>query len=234
MRDLQKAMTEEKAYVADRMKNINTSLLERLKQYGYETLDEYFKEKKEYQFNEWKPEVYYVDVKTLTTELENAVQNKQYGVYISVADSPYAFHGSDEIDYELCKELGVCVAEVYHQGGTIIGDAEDFGIEIVAPIELGLTARDIINKFYELISKHENDVIIDGNDILVAGEKVLGSMVRYVNGTFVWAAQVSFGEHDELIEKICYKKSKKKPGKLDKKLKKDKLEKEVLKWLQKL
>lgn len=48
MRNLQKAMIEEKAYVTDRMNNIDTSLLERLKQYGYKTLEEYFKEKKEY------------------------------------------------------------------------------------------------------------------------------------------------------------------------------------------
>jgi hypothetical protein len=214
MRDLQKAMIEEKAYVADRMNNTNTSLLERLKQYGYETLDEYFKEKKECQFNEWHPEVYYVDVKTLTTELEKAVQNAQYGIYISTTDGLYAFHGSDDIDYELCNELGVTVAELYHQGGTIIGGVEDLGIEIVAPASLGLEHSYIINKFYEIICQYENDVVIDGNDILVNGEKVLGSMIRRVDNTFVWAAQISFGDHSKEIQKICRKESKKRPGRL--------------------
>lgn len=233
MRDLQCAMNEEKLYLQDRLNNINTSLIDRLKPYGYDTLKEYFNDKKEYLFNEWKPEVYYVDIKTLTTELEKAVQSEQYGIYISTTDGPYAFHGSDAIDYELCKQLGVCVAEVFHQGGTIIGDIEDLGIEIVAPISIGLESHQILNKFYELISRYEDNVIIDGNDILVNGEKVLGSMVRNVGNVFVWAAQISFGEHNELIEKICRKKSKKKPGRLRKGFNRDTLEKEVLRWLQK-
>ena len=233
MKNLQKAMNEETMYINDRMNGINTSLIERLKQYGYETLDEYFLDKKEYKFNNWKPELYYVDIKTLTTELEKAVQSKQYGIYISKTDGPYAFHGSDEIDYELCENLGVCVAEVYHQGGTIIGDVEDLGIEIIAPLDIGLDTNYLLNKFSEIISKYEENVEINGNDILINGEKVLGSMQRNIGDTFVWAAQISFGEHNELIEKICHKKSIKKPGRIVN-LSKEKLEEEVLKWLQKL
>jgi hypothetical protein len=234
MRDLQKAITEEKAYIIDRMNNINTSLVARIKQYGYESLNEYFKEKKEYLFKNWKPEVYYVDICTLTTELEKAVQNGQYGIYVSTAERPYAFHGSDDIDYDLCKELGVDVAELYHRGGTIIGGVEDLGIEIVAPMELGLTPQLIISQFYNIIHKYEDSAEIVGNDILVNGEKILGSMHRLVGNTFVWAAQVSFGDHDELIKKVCNKKSEKKPGRLkNARLNKKSLEREVLKWLQK-
>ena len=234
MKNLQRAMNEEKLYVADRMNNINTSLPDRLKPYGYEQLDEYFKEKREYLFKQWKPKVYYVDVRTQTTELENAVQNEQYGIYISTAESLYAFHGSDDIDYELCEQLGVCVAELYHIGGTIIGSAEDLGIEIVAPREIGLDSNYILSKFLSIISKYEDSAVIVGNDILVNGEKVLGSMRRDVGNAFVWAAQISFGEYTEIIEKVCQKKSQKKAGRIKHgTLKRDLLEKEVLKWLQK-
>ena len=234
MRDLEKAMIEEQFYLADKFNGIDTSLLARIQQCGYETLDEYFEEKRTHLFDEWKPEVYYVDVRTLTTELENAVRNGKYGIYISQADGLYAFHGSDEIDYDLCNELDVCVAELYHQGGTIIGSNEDLGIEIVAPRSLGLNSRTILNKFYEIISRYENNVTIAGNDILVNGEKVLGSMRRDVGNVFVWAAQCSFGEYDSVIEKVCNKRSQKKPGRIKGHgLTRGILEKEVLKWLQK-
>lgn len=233
MKNLQQAMKEEKLYVADRMNNIDTSFPDRLKPYGYENLEEYFKEKREYLFKQWKPEVYYVDVRTLTTELENAVQNEQYGIYISTADSLYAFHGSDDIDYELCEQLGVCVAELYHQGGTIIGDKGDFGIEIVAPKEIGLNTNFILNKFFEIIDKYEDNAVISGNDILINNEKVLGSMCRSVGDVFVWAAQVSFEEHDEIIKQVCQKQSSKKAGRIKHEaLTKEVFEKEVLKWLQ--
>lgn len=232
MKNLQLAMAEEKAYVADRINRINTSLPDRLKQFGYDTLDEYFKDKYEYLFNEWAPEVYPIDVRTITTDLEAAVRNKRYGIYISTTDGLYAFHGSDEIDYALCDELGITVAELYYKGGTIIGGVEDLGIEIVAPVELGLHTYQILSKFHEIISKYEDSAEIAGNDILVNGKKVLGSMYRIVGNVFVWAAQVSFGEHDEIIEKICTKKSSKKPSRLTS-LDRNTLEREVLKWLQK-
>jgi hypothetical protein len=234
MKDLEKAMAEEQAYLADKFNYIDTNLSERLAPYGYSTLREYFKDKQAYLFNEWKPQVYYVDVTTLTTELEKAVQNNQYGIYVSTTESLYAFHGSDDIDYDLCNELGITVAELYYKGGTIIGGVEDLGIEVIAPRELGLTAERIIYKFYDFISKHEPSAEIVGNDILVNGEKILGSMSRLVGNSFVWAAQISFEDHEDIIKKVCNKKSKKKPGRLkNSHLNKKFLEREVLKWLQK-
>lgn len=234
MKNLEKAMAEERLYIQDRMKDIDTNLVDRLAPYGYSNLTEYITDKQEYLFSRWKPEVYYVNVHTLTTELEKAVQNNQYGIYISTTDGLYAFHGSDDIDYNLCNELGVTVAELYHKGGTIIGGVEDLGIEIIAPIDLGLTPEIIISKFYDIISKHEPSAEIVGNDILINGEKILGSMYRYVDKAFVWAAQISFEDHDEIIKKVCSKKSKKKPGKIKNLyLNKKSLESWILKWLQK-
>lgn len=234
MKALQSAINEEQLYIANRMNNIDDSLLGRLKQCGYETVKEYFDEKREYFFKNWIPDVYYVDIKTLTSELENAVQNKKYGIYISTADGLYAFHGSNDIDYDLCRDLGVCVAEVYHKGGTIIGDKEDFGIEIVAPSYIGLDLQYILNNIYKILNKYIDNISIVGNDFIVDGEKIMGSMERSLGDTYVWAAQFSFGNHDDIIKKICKKKMIKKPGQINQNIiSKDILEKEVVRWLQK-
>lgn len=234
MKNLIDAIEEEKRYTNDRLNGINTSLPSRLADYGYGNLTEYFHDKREYLFRKWIPEVIYIDVATLTTELEKAVREGKYGVYISVADGIYAFHGTDAIDYELCEALGVCVAELFHQGGTIIGSNADLGIEIVAPAELDLDSNYIMNKFYEIIRKYVDSATIDGNDILVNGEKVMGSMCRHVGKTFVWAAQVSFNDYSDIIAKVCNKPVAKKPSYIDNaKLSREQLEKEVLAWLQK-
>lgn len=234
MKDLINAIEEEKKYISDRKNGASTSLLERLTIYGYDNLTEYFEDKRELLFNEWIPDVIYIDVKTLTTELERAVREEKYGIYISTSDGLYAFHGSDYIDYELCESLGVCVAELYHQGGTIIGSNDDLGIEIVAPLSMGLDSGFILNKFYEIISKYIDNVTIDGNDILVDGNKVMGSMRRNVGNVFVWAAQVSFKDYSDIIAQVCNKKSIKTPSYIDsEKLSRHQLEEEVLEWLQK-
>ena len=234
MKDLISAIEEEKRYVNDRLSGINTSLSARLSPYGYDDLTVYFNEKRDCMFDQWIPEVTYIDVSTLTTELEKAVREEKYGIYISVSDGLYAFHGNDEIDCELCKSLNVCVAELYHQGGTIIGSNADLGIEIVAPISIGLDSDFILNKFHEIISKYIDDVEIDGNDILVNGEKVMGSMRRNVGSVFVWAAQISFNDYSDIISKVCNKPAIKKPSYIDnEKLSRNQLETEVLAWLQK-
>lgn len=234
MRDLTGAMNEEKAYVHDRMQGIETVLADRLVPYGYNDLSEYFEAKREYLFNQWVPEVYPAPVCTLTADLETAIREKRYGIYISVHDGLYAFHGSDEIDYALCEELGICVAELYHRGGTIIGSNQDLGIWICAPEEIGLTGLRIIRKFLEIISHWVPGAEISGNDILIDGEKVMGSMERHVGGVFVWAAQVSFGDYTDIIAQVCSKKSVKKPGHIDTVLlTRDQLESEVVAWLQK-
>ena len=127
-------------------------------------------------FSQWKPEVFYYDINNFV-ELEQAIQNSQYGIYICCSDGPYVFHGNDTIDYDLCNELGVTVAEMHYLGGTIIGDNSDFGIEIVAPAEINLNCNFIMNKFYEIISKYVNNAEIVGNDILVDSKKSNGNNV---------------------------------------------------------
>ena len=234
MADLISAMYEEQKYLADRLNNVNTSLIDRLVPYGYKDLSSYFIDKQQYLFNNWSPEVYDIDVRDITTNLEYAVRNEKYGIYISHSNGLYAFHGSLDIDYTLCKELGIQVAELYHQGGTIIGSDKDLGIEIIAPAEVGLNSKIIMAKFYEIISKYVEDVAIDGNDILIEGKKVLGSMERRLGRVYVWAAQISFEDHSEIIKKICNKHSIKQPGYIDSTfLTKEQLQNEVMAWLQK-
>ena len=234
MKDLIKAIQEEQDYIADRKNGIDTSLIDRLIPYGYDNLTEYFNDKREHLFKEWIPEVRPIDVRTITTDLEAAVRAENYGVYISFADGLYAFHGTDDIDCKLCEELGICVAELYHQGGTIIGSNADLGIEIIAPLSIGLDSDYILNKFFEIISSYVDNTALDGNDILINGEKVMGSMSRNVGNVFVWAAQVSFQDYTDIIAQVCHKKSNKKPGYIDSnKLSRNKLEEVIIAWLQK-
>ena len=230
---LTKAMEIEKIYQQYRLKGEEPfHLADKIAELGYESLAEYFTEKKEYLFSQWAPEVYYIGVDTFSAAVEDAIVNGKYGVYIPVADGLYAYHGSDTIDYALCEELGVRVIELNYQGGTIVGSADDLSIEIVAPADIELEHSVIIHKVCEIVSKYVDGVSISGNDLLVNGEKVMGSMVRRVGKSFVWAAQISFGEYSEVIEQVCNKKSVKKPSRIDSTLlTRDRLEEEVLAWL---
>ena len=185
-------------------------------------------------FNEWIPEVFYIDIEKYAETVENAILTGQYGIYIPCGNGLYAHHGSLPIDYELCKELNVHVNELGYNGGTIIGSAADLTIIIVAPVSIGLNHEIIINKYYEIISKYIPNTTIDRNDILINGEKVCGSMERTIGVVYEWGSQVSFADYSEYIAKICNKEQIKKPAYIDSNLlTRDKLEEEIINWLQK-
>lgn len=185
-------------------------------------------------FNEWIPEVYRVPIEDYAQITENAILTGKYGVYISHGEGIHAYHGNQPIDYELCENLGVRVVELGYNGGTILGSADDLSVIIVAPVEVGLNHELIINKYLEIISKYVPNTTVNGNDILVDGNKVCGSMERTIGVVYEWAAQVSFAEYSEYISKICNKPPVKKPTYIDRNLlTRDKLEEEILAWLQK-
>lgn len=234
MKNLKGAMEEEKKYVADRLSDIKTNLIDRLSQYGYSDLNDYYTDKRDYLFAEWKPEVYRIDGEYLATKMEKAIVDGQYGIYIMTTNNTYAFHGNDPMDYKLCEDLSVEAIELGYSGGTIIGDAQDLGILLVMPREFNITPMMISQKVLSIIGEFIDNAEISGNDILVDGKKVMGSMNRRVGNSFVWAAQISFADHDELITKICNKTSAKKPSYIDRtKLSRNETERRLLKWLQK-
>ena len=185
-------------------------------------------------FNEWVPQMYRIPIDEYANVTENAILTGKYGIYISYGEGVHAYHGNQPIDYDLCSDLGVRVVELGYNGGTILGSAADLSIIIVAPAAVGLSHEVIINKYHEIISKYVPNTTVNGNDILVNGEKVCGSMERTIGVVYEWAAQVSFADYSEYIAQICNKEQIKKPAYIDSNLlTRDKLEEEILAWLQK-
>ena len=234
MRNIELALAEEHRYIEEKLAGKQSSLIDRLKPFGYSTLTEYFNDKKDLQFRNWNPEFHPVDIKDASSELETAIMQNKTGVWYTYSNDLYAFHGSDEIDYDLCAKMGIVIADMNYSGGTIIGGPKDLGIEFLVPRELDLYLNQFMQKFYQIIKKYfPNDLVeIVGNDILLNGKKILGSMTRSFSKIYVWAAQLSFENHNDTISLICNKKSTKQPGYMDNKvLNRDLVLSEVKSWL---
>lgn len=185
-------------------------------------------------FNIWIPEIFYIPIEKYAETVENAVLTNRYGIYISQGEGIHVYHGNQPIDRELCKELNMCVVDLNYNGGNIVGSAEDLSIIMIFPEDMGMTHELIINKIAEIISKYVPLIIVDGNDILIGGDKICGSMNRTICGSYEWAAQISFKDYSEYIEKICDKPQIKKPSYINSDLlTRDQLEAEILAWLTK-
>lgn len=232
MNNIEQAIERERNLTASGVEQ--KDLLPHLKEFGFDHLSQYYDAKREHLFAQWIPEVYYIDIGEFAAVTEDAIQNGKYGIYIPTEEGIHAYHGNDKIDYKLCESLGVRVVELNYGGGTIIGSASDLSIMVVFPRNMGMNHPSLIHKFRDIIGKYVPNVTRHGNDILVNGEKVSGSMTRFVGDSFVWAAQVSFADYTEYIQQICNKPQRKKPAFIDNSLlTRDKLEEEILTWLQK-
>lgn len=185
-------------------------------------------------FEEWIPEVYYVPIEKYVEVTEDAILTGKYGIYILDADTLYVHHGNAPLDYELCEELDIKVNELKYAGGNIVGSGKDLTIHIVFPEAMGMTHEVVIQKITEIIGKYVPNTTYEKNDILVDGNKISGSAIRAVCGSWVWMAQVSFGDYSEYITKICQKPAIKKPVYIDNSLlNREQLEEEICLWLRK-
>lgn len=232
MNNIENAIKKEQNLTANGVKQAD--LFVHLKEFGFTHLSQYYDTKREYLFKQWFPEVYYVDIAEYAAVTEDAIINGKYGIYISKGEGIHAYHGSEPIDRELRESLGVRIVDLNYAGGTIIGSAKDLSIIIVFPASIGMNHPTVINKFCEIIGKYVPNVSRHGNDILIDGMKVSGSMTREVGESFVWAAQVSFDDYTDIIAQVCNKPQYKEPAYIDSALlTRDKLESELIAWLKK-
>lgn len=233
MKDIIKAIEIEKKYLDQKLylNSKNISLLNQLSAAGYQNLNEYFYDKKEYLLSQWNLPVHYIEIAEIASLTSEAIKNNDYSIFIPYGEGIYAYHGSDKIDLNKCEELNVQIIDLNYQGGTIIGSEKDFSIMALIPLSIGINSQDILNAIKNILDKYLTNIEIQGNDILYQNKKILGSMSRHVNECFVWACQVSFEDYSDIIEKICNKKSLKQPSFIPQDLlTKNQFEKEVLSW----
>ena len=71
-------------------------------------------------------------------------------------------------------------------------------------------------KIKNILKKYSSaDFSVAGNDILMNGNKILGSAVYRQNGMFVLINYLSFSDKADLIKEVCLKHSTKQPGHID-------------------
>ena len=227
---IEEAMQAEQQYLAAKLAGEAVTL--DLTPYGYAELEDYFADKRDYRLRHCGVAVQETTMEDIAGRVEAAVQAGTPSLWIPTAEAPFVWHGSDALDRALCAELGVQVYDMNYIGGTIVSGPEDLSFALIVPERIDISTPYVLRRLREAMAAHLGDVRIDGNDILVGGVKVLGSMQRRVNGVYVFACQISYADRSELIGKLCSKQSGKTPGYIDgAQLPKQTLKNEVLAWL---
>lgn len=212
MRDIEKAMNAE-AYYLKVGRSEGESLIELVKPFGYSNLDDYFKDKAEYKLKAQDYAVLYVDVDDIFAKVEAAITQEAPSIFVIKASRTIVWHGKDEeLNRELCKELGYEVIPLDYNGGNIVTGVGDFNFIFVCKKVDGIGTQWFMEKFAAYFSRFFGDVVCNENDILINGKKVMGSMQRETETMYEFATQISFVDRSEDIYKICPPTGAKKPS----------------------
>lgn len=233
MKDIVKAIEIEKQYIAYRTKNKEPwHFIDRIKECGFETLDEYTNAKKSYLLSNIYFEVIETHPKQAITDVLNAIANKKASVLFADTEYTLVWNGNDsEFNEGYCYECNIPIYPLYTGGGTIVSTAGDLNIGICTPKHYGIDAQFILNHIADIFRKYTDKTVeVNGNDVLVDGYKVLGSATYNSNEMNMFITPVSFTEKSELISNICVKHSNKQPKHIDF-MDSAMMKQEVLEWL---
>jgi hypothetical protein len=235
MRNIIDAIAEEKAYVADRMQGIETSLIARLEQHGYTSLDSYFIDKTDYLFSQIEFSVVEKPMPEGVGEIFNMLNTNKAGVLLVDWEDTYvvcANQGIEEFNRQYCDEHNITFFPLYTGGGTIVGSVGDFSFGVCVPKTVVNASNYILNKVRDILQKHtDKPVTVNGNDICVDGKKISGTANYTKDDVFMVILHFSFGDHSELISNICTTTKDSKPVAYVNFMVRDELKREVLAWL---
>lgn len=231
--DIIGAINKEREYLSFRMKGEEPYIFqEEIKKYGFESIEDYLKAKKDYEFSLLKFEVINIATEEMVLDIFRAIEQQRTAVLFAETDKTLVWNGtSGNLNIEYCTEFNIPIYEFNNGGGTIVSTRGDLNMAISYPENEKFNSTYMLNKIVEIFEKYtDKPIVASGNDILVDGYKVMGSTMYRVNGMFVFAASVSMSEKNQLISNICLKHSTKQPSYIDF-MTADQLREEIEGWL---
>lgn len=234
MNDIVKAIEKEKEYLEYRMKGEEPfHLVDAIKECGFESLNDYFKAKRDYEFKSM--EFNFVETSTLTsiTEVLKAIALKKPTVVMVDIDRTVIFPRKDaEYNKEYCITNSIPILPVQANGnGTLVSTNGDLGVGICVPKINGITYEYILDGFINIFRKYTDKTVKnEGNDIMIDGKKVCGFAFYETNHIIMAITPISLSDKTELIKNICLKKQQKTPGYIDF-MSRDIIRREVSEWL---
>lgn len=210
MNNLEMAMEEEKNYIKDKLSGKDSSLLERIKSYGYNNLKDYFIEKQDFIFSKISFNFIEEPMPNGVSEIFKMINSNKPGILFVDWEDTYVVCGNqglEEFNQDYCKEHNITFFPLLTNGGTIVGSKGDFSFGVCVPVNIIHDFNFILNHVKDILQKYTTKIIsINGNDILSDGKKICGSAVYKKDDVMMVIMHFSFTDWRDLISNICHTK----------------------------
>ncbi len=206
--DIKGAIGAEREYI----KSGSGNIYEYLSLYGYNDLEKFFADKKEYLFNNIEFEYFDGSIDNIVNVIDQYINGDTPAVLIPHADKTFVWTGEKDFNEQYCLEHNIPVKRLGYNGGTIVTGEDDFSIMIIFPSSIDVNMDYLLGKFCEILGGSQKGFSIDENDILLNGDKVAGCVFFDKNGFYIFAMELSLTDHSGDIKNICVKPADKTPS----------------------
>lgn len=205
MGDIERAVAREEEYLAHRMRGEEPfHLVDAVRECGFGSLDDYFAAKREHEFGKVEFGFKECPPSECIGEFFRMMDAGESGLVFIESDHTFVFSGeSKPYDAQYCEENGIPVYPLHTKGGAIVSTEGDFSIGICYPDSVDADVRFILDRLGGIFGRHMDGVEVAGNDLLLNGRKICGSIMYQRNGMRCFACHFSFKDNSELIGKIC-------------------------------
>ena len=174
-----------------------------LREHGFDSLEAYHAAKQEWLFAQCA----FTEMNTTSDVafqvIGQILRNEKPVLLFEDHATPFIYRGDKDLDVEKAEAAGITVYDGGYAGGTIVGGVGDLSIGIFFPLFIELRADYFLRKLADIFQAHGVSAVVDHNDILVDGAKVIGSAHLATENYYGFVAYVSFSDKAELVREIC-------------------------------
>lgn len=208
---------------------------DKLKKFGFADTVEYERAKAEHYLKNGGIKAVMSTSETVMADIAHALTSQVSTMIIADRGKPCAYNGrNNPINEDYCKVNDIPIFTVERGGGVIVTSPDDLGCNLVCESHSLLPI--LMERFHAYVSARCGDrqCVIDKNDILIDGYKVMAFAQSTIGKMYMYNMQFSFKVNLEHIRNITMKEIVKIPGELSKlsSVNKQELAEEVLSWLQ--
>lgn len=177
---------------------------EKMELAGFTNLEEFYKEKQKYLFENSNLEVLETTLDNLKIDTQKVISENRQVWFNIKTDRNWCFVGA-EADYnkEFCEQNNISILELGHNGGIIATTPIDFNLVII------MKEHNLLKYIQENVQKCLSNLgivsTIEGNDILIEGNKISGCAETDLGEYIIYYFQISFNVDVDLIRNVCNK-----------------------------
>ena len=206
-KDIKSAVEQEAIYLRRKFEehDENARIYDYIGRCGYDDVNDFYWDKQKYLFK--TQPFHIVEEPFIDLGFTAEYYRDKIPAFLYTIDcfEDYAFIPNDFENTEILEENGLVPLKIGYdaRNGVIISSDGDLRIYLIYGGDIEVPCTVFLDFLKETLEDYFDNVVVDGNDILIDNKKVIGSVEFQYAGMNTVVFQCTFNDRVELIREIC-------------------------------